>query len=164
MTKKFRKICITNCFIIITITAGLLFASFSARSQDAIEFGRASLVIKTSKGSHSFDVEVAESEAQRARGLMFRNEMAPDAGMIFLYRWDRILTMWMANTYLPLDMLFIAADGQVVHIAENTIPLSRATISSRRRARAVLELNAGTASRLDISVGDMVVFNGLPLQ
>jgi uncharacterized membrane protein (UPF0127 family) len=162
MTNWFRRKHIIVCYIMIMIAAGVLVASSSGRAQDAIEFGRASLIIETSKGSHWFDVEVAESDAQRARGLMFRNEMAPDAGMIFLYRRDRILAMWMANTYLPLDMLFIAADGQIVHIAENTIPLSRATISSRRRARAVLELNAGTASRLDISVGDRVVFDGLP--
>ena len=164
MTNRLRRKSITVCYLIIIISVGLLVASSSARAQAAIEFGRASLIIETSKGAHSFNVEVAESDTQRARGLMFRTEMAPDAGMIFLYRRDRILKMWMANTYLPLDMLFIAADGQVVHIAENTIPLSRATISSRRRARAVLELNAGTASRLDISVGDRVVFDGLLLQ
>ncbi|MBO21185.1 MAG: hypothetical protein CMM26_02205 [Rhodospirillaceae bacterium] len=127
-------------------------------AQDDVEFSRSSLAIETSDGTHAFDVEVAATDRQRARGLMFRTEMAPDAGMIFLYRQDRVLTMWMANTYLPLDMLFIAADGRIVHIAEETIPLSRATISSRRRARAVLELNAGTVKRLNIHVGDRVVF------
>ena len=127
-------------------------------AQDDVEFRRSSLAIETSDGTHAFDVEVAATDRQRARGLMFRTEMAPDAGMIFLYRQDRVLTMWMANTYLPLDMLFIAADGRIVHIAEETIPLSRATISSRRRARAVLELNAGTVKRLNIHVGDRVVF------
>mgnify|MGYP002828229772 CR=1 FL=1 len=117
--------------------------------------------IITSGGEYSFDVEVADTDAQRSRGLMFRNELAEDAGMIFLYRQDRVLTMWMANTYLSLDMLFLAADGRIVHIAENTIPLSRETISSRRRARAVLELNAGTAKRLGITVGDRVVHEAL---
>ncbi len=135
-----------------------------AHAQDDVVFEQSTLKIETSDGVHSFDIEVAANDAQRARGLMFRNEMAPDAGMLFLYRRDRILTMWMANTYLPLDMLFIGGDGRIVSIARNTIPLSRTTISSRKRARAVLELNAGTARRLGINAGDRVVYDGLPGQ
>ncbi len=132
-----------------------------ALAQDAVNFDRSALKIETADGEHSFDIEIATNDAQRARGLMFRSEMAPDAGMLFLYRRDRVLTMWMANTYLPLDMLFIGSDGRIVSIARNTIPLSRTTISSRKRARAVLELNAGTARRLGINAGDRVVFDGL---
>lgn len=135
-----------------------------ARAQDDVLFDRSTLKIETADAVHSFDVEVATNDEQRARGLMFRNEMAPDAGMLFVYRRDRVLTMWMANTYLPLDMLFIGSDGRIVRIAENTIPLSRTTISSRNRARAVLELNAGTARRLGIDAGDRVVYDGLPGQ
>ncbi len=142
----------------------VLFAVAPALAQDDVTFDRATLKIETAKGVHSFEVELATNDDQRARGLMFRNEMAPDAGMLFVYRRDRVLTMWMANTYLPLDMLFIGADGRIVRIAENTIPLSRATISSRNRARAVLELNAGTARRLGIDAGDRVVYDGLPGQ
>jgi len=133
-----------------------------ARAQQEVIFERSSLKIETADAVHSFDIEVATNDEQRARGLMFRNEMAPDAGMLFVYRRDRVLTMWMANTYLPLDMLFIGSDGRIVRIAENTIPLSRTTISSRNRARAVLELNAGTARRLGINVGDVVKYDGLP--
>lgn len=151
----------TALFLLHIFLLTLTLPAERAVAQGHVEFGRSSLEIETATGVHSFDVEVANTDEQRARGLMFRNEMAPDAGMIFLYRRDRILTMWMANTYLPLDMLFIAADGRIVHIAENTIPLSRATVSSRRRARAVLELNAGTARRLNINVGDRVVHDGL---
>lgn len=84
--------------------------------------------------------------------------MAADAGMLFLHKRNRVVTMWMANTYLPLDMLFIEADGRIARIAANTIPQSRDTISSRKRVRAVLELNAGTARRLGISVGDRIVY------
>ncbi|MBO6784953.1 MAG: DUF192 domain-containing protein, partial [Alphaproteobacteria bacterium] len=69
----------------------------------------------------------------------------------------RVVTMWMANTYLPLDMLFIKSDGRIARIAENTIPLSREVVSSRERVRAVLELNAGTARKLGIAVGDRVI-------
>jgi hypothetical protein len=141
------------------------FTMFSpALAQDAVTFDRSTLKIETTEAVHSFEIEIATNDEQRARGLMFRNEMAADAGMLFLYRRNRVLTMWMANTYLPLDMLFIGSDGRIVHIAENTIPLSRTTISSRKRARAVLELNAGTARRLSINTGDRIVYDGLPGQ
>ncbi|HCP00710.1 MAG: hypothetical protein CL573_04620 [Alphaproteobacteria bacterium] len=136
-------------------------ATYPALADAEIEFSRSSLRIETADAVHIFDVEVATNDEQRSRGLMFRNELAPSAGMIFLYKRDRLLTMWMANTYLPLDMLFIGGDGNIVHIVENAIPLSRAMISSRRRARAVLEVNAGTVSRLEIKVGDRVFHDGL---
>lgn len=142
----------------------VLFLFAPAHAQDDVKFDRSTLKIETADAVHSFEIEIATNDEQRARGLMFRNEMAADAGMLFLYRRDRVLTMWMANTYLPLDMLFIGSDGRIVRIAENTIPLSRTTISSRNRARAVLELNAGTARRLGINAGDRVVYDGLPGQ
>jgi uncharacterized protein len=142
----------------------VLFVLPPAHAQDDVVFEHSTLKIETADAVHDFEIEIATNDAQRARGLMFRNEMAPEAGMLFLYRRDRVLTMWMANTYLPLDMLFIGSDGRIVRIAENTIPLSRTTISSRNRARAVLELNAGTARRLGINAGDRVVYDGLPGQ
>lgn len=141
-----------------------LFALPPAHAQDDVLFEHSTVKIETADAVHNFEVEIATNDAQRARGLMFRNEMAPDAGMLFIFRRDRVLTMWMANTYLPLDMLFIGSDGRIVRIAENTIPLSRTTISSRNRARAVLELNAGTARRFGISAGDRVVYDGFPGQ
>ena len=151
----------TTLNVLLALFLGL-FALGPALAQDAVTFDRSTLNIETMDAVHSFEIEIATSDEQRARGLMFRNEMAPGAGMLFIYRRDRVLTMWMANTYLPLDMLFIGADGRIVRIAENTIPLSRTTISSRNRARAVLELNAGTARRLGIKAGDRVVYDGLP--
>ena len=147
----------------LALVFGLIMFS-PALAQDAVTFDRSTLKIETTEAVHSFEIEIATNDEQRARGLMFRNEMAADAGMLFLYRRDRVLTMWMANTYLPLDMLFVGSDGRIVHIAENTIPLSRTTISSRKRARAVLELNAGTARRLGINAGDRIVYDGLPGQ
>ena len=158
MLKTLRK---QFSFNVVVQLCLVLILALPTAAQDDITFARSTLQIETADAVHEFDIEVAESDEQRARGLMFRNEMAPDAGMLFVYRRDRVLTMWMANTYLPLDMLFIGADGRIVRIAENTIPLSRATISSRKRARAVLELNAGTADRLGINVGDRVVYDGL---
>jgi uncharacterized protein len=81
----------------------------------------------------------------------------PD-GMLFLYRRDQVVTMWMENTFLPLDMLFIEHSGRIARIQANTVPQSREVISSRKRVRAVLELNAGTARKLGISVGDKVLY------
>jgi len=87
---------------------------------------------------------------------MFRTEMAADAGMLFVYSRPQVITMWMRNTELPLDMLFIGPDGHIAHIAERAVPRSDKTISSRARVTGVLELNGGTARRLGIAVGDRV--------
>jgi len=115
------------------------------------------LAIVTKDGaSKSFQVEVARNDADRAQGLMFRRSMPPDHGMLFDFSRVEPVSMWMQNTYLPLDMLFIRADGTIARIAANTEPLSTRTIASGEPVLAVLELNAGTASRLGIKVGDHV--------
>ncbi|MBS28786.1 MAG: hypothetical protein CL566_07675 [Alphaproteobacteria bacterium] len=150
-----------NFYGLPTLLVILMLSGVPAAAQNDVRFERSSLEIETANGVHEFDVELAISSEQRARGLMFRHEMAPDAGMLFLYRSDRVLNMWMANTNLPLDMLFIEAGGRIIRIQENTIPLSRTTISSRKRARAVLELNAGTVRRLGIKPGDRVIHERL---
>ena len=122
--------------------------------------GRASdsdtVVIESDGGRHRFAVEIADTPARHARGLMFRRALPRDAGMLFIYDAEATVTMWMKNTYLPLDMLFIAADGRIINIVERTVPLSTQFISSRGPALAVLEVNGGTASRLAIAVGDRV--------
>lgn len=121
-------------------------------------FQRESLGIQTVDGRlRRFSVELALSQAQRERGLMFRRELAPDEGMLFDYGREREVTMWMANTYLALDMLFIRADGRIRRIEADTVPLSRTLIGSGGPVRAVLELPAGTADRLGIQPGDRVL-------
>ena len=95
--------------------------------------------------------------AQQSQGLMFRRQMAANAGMLFFHRRDTVATMWMRNTFLPLDMLFVAADGRIVHIAERTVPQSLTAISAGRQVRAVLEVNAGTVRRLAIRSGDRLI-------
>lgn len=145
-------------FLLLLVVVTLL-APLPAHGQRDIRFEHTSLSIETKSGRvFEFNVELAESSEQKSRGLMFRREMAADEGMLFLHRRDKVLTMWMANTYLPLDMLFIGADGRISRIEENTIPQSRDIISSRQRVRAVLELNAGTARDLGIAVGDRVIY------
>lgn len=114
------------------------------------------LTIATRGGPQRFDVEVMRNDADRARGLMFRRSMAPNHGMLFDFAKVEPVAMWMKNTYLPLDMLFIRPDGTVARIAADTEPLSTRTILSGEPVLAVLELNAGTAARLGIRPGDRV--------
>ncbi|MEE1612054.1 DUF192 domain-containing protein [Microvirga sp. CF3016] len=116
-----------------------------------------SLSIATQGGQRqTFRVEVARNDADRAQGLMFRRSMPADQGMLFDFGRVEPVSMWMQNTYLPLDMLFIRADGTIARIAANTEPLSTRTIPSGEPVLSVLELNAGTAARLGIKPGDRV--------
>ncbi|MEQ8196287.1 MAG: DUF192 domain-containing protein [Rhodospirillales bacterium] len=101
-------------------------------------------------------VELAATPEARAQGLQGRRFLAPDSGMLFDFGRSKIITMWMKNTFIPLDMIFIAADGRIVHIARNTEPFSLETIRSPVPASAVLELMAGAARRLGIEPGDRV--------
>lgn len=105
---------------------------------------------------HPFRFEFAETGRTRQVGLMHRAEIAPDQGMLFDFKRDRMVGMWMRNTFIPLDMLFLSKEGEVMTIAENTIPHNERTISSGVRVRAVLELKAGTVERLGIKTGDTV--------
>jgi len=114
------------------------------------------LEIVTSSGTHAFSVEVMRSEPERERGLMFRRFLAKDRGMLFAFETERPLMMWMKNTYLPLDMIFVGRSGKVVAVAENAVPLSEKIISSGVPAFAVLEANAGTVARIGLRIGDNV--------
>jgi len=115
------------------------------------------LFIETADARHEFFIEIAITPEQRSQGLMFRTEMATDAGMLFQYGKPQIITMWMANTLIPLDMIFISTDGRIVSIAERTVPESRASIPSEAPAIAVLEVVGGTADRLGIGPGDIII-------
>jgi hypothetical protein len=139
------------------VFAMLLCAVLPAGAQEPVAFKASELTIESVGRSHHFNVELAETPEQKSRGLMFRREMAADAGMLFIYPRETVVTMWMRNTFIPLDMLFIEADGRIAHIAERAVPRSDGTISSRTRVLAVLEINGGAARRLGIAVGDRVV-------
>jgi uncharacterized protein len=119
-------------------------------------FSTDKLTIETASGPRAFRIEVARSGRQQAQGLMYRRRLAADAGMLFVYRRTQVIEMWMRNTFIPLDMLFIASNGRIAHIAERTTPQSLETISSREKVNFVLELNAGTVARLKIKIGDRV--------
>ena len=114
------------------------------------------LTIRSKNGSHAFSVEVARTDADRTQGLMYRRSMPQDHGMLFNFGEPQPITMWMKNTYLPLDMVFIRADGTIARIARNTEPLSTRISPSGEPVPAVLELNAGVTARLGIEPGDRV--------
>jgi uncharacterized protein len=123
------------------------------------------LTIDTASGPRRFVVDVARSDEEQAQGLMFRRTLARDAGMLFDFGKTRPAEFWMRNTLIPLDMLFIAADGHIADMHERAVPLSEAAIESKVPVRAVLEVNGGTVSRLGIKVGDVVhhpVFGNAP--
>ena len=125
----------------------------------ALEAGTAvtePLTLETSGGPKTLDVEVARDSASRERGLMYRRFLPENRGMLFDFGRSETVLMWMKNTYIPLDMIFISRDGKVTHIEDNTEPLSEAIISSQGPAFAVLEVNAGAASKLGLKVGDVV--------
>ena len=115
------------------------------------------LDIVTAAGKTHFEIEVMKTPDQQARGLMFRRTLDDSKGMLFDFGLDRPVAMWMKNTYLPLDMVFINADGTVHRVEERTEPLSERVISSNGNVRAVLELNAGTARRIGLKGGDRIV-------
>lgn len=116
------------------------------------------LSIRTSDATHAFIVEVAESGAEQAQGLMFRTRLAPDKGMIFPFPEDRVASFWMKNTVIPLDIIFIRRDGTIESIAANTIPYSLAPVRSNEPIATVLEIAAGRAAELGIGPGDSVTW------
>jgi uncharacterized membrane protein (UPF0127 family) len=114
------------------------------------------LTIATSKGGHAFRVEVARSEEEQARGLMFRTELGPDEGMIFHREPADVASFWMKNTPLPLDIIFIGTDRRILNIAANTTPSSLTPVSAEGLTGAVLELRGGRAAQLGIGPGAKV--------
>lgn len=114
------------------------------------------LSIDSGDNAIAFNVEVATSQAERAKGLMYRRALADDAGMLFDFGEEQFVTMWMRNTYVSLDMLFIGEDGTIVHIASETTPLSDTIIPSRVDARFVLEIKGGMSRQLGIETGNIV--------
>jgi uncharacterized membrane protein (UPF0127 family) len=148
-----------------TLCAILLLAVMPASvgaQQDLQKFATDRLSIETADGRIlDFEVELALTAEQRAQGLMFRRDLPDMGGMLFVYDKDWDISMWMKNTVIPLDMLFIKRDGRIVAIAERAVPFSLETISSGQPASGVLEINGGAAARLGIHPGDRVRHSAL---
>jgi uncharacterized membrane protein (UPF0127 family) len=135
------------------VVVALLLASLL---QPAHAMRRETLKLVTAQGEHVIDTEVTETPAEKAQGLMFRTQLADKAGMLFFYETPQEITMWMRNTYIPLDMVFIRADGIVHRIEAYTEPLSENIVASRGDVTACLELAGGAAGRLGLRPGDRV--------
>ncbi|MGB9044686.1 MAG: DUF192 domain-containing protein [Pseudolabrys sp.] len=145
----------------LSLVAFIIFGLFAA-AVPAKEAAQQTLEIATKTGVHVFAVEIADNDADRAKGLMYRKELPEGRGMLFDFHREQEVSFWMQNTYIPLDMVFIRGDGRILRIAENTEPLSTRLIPSGGPVRAVLEVIGGTARKLGIAPGDRVaspIFN-----
>jgi uncharacterized membrane protein (UPF0127 family) len=139
------------CGVTAVIAAAWLAAAPAARSAE-----QQTLEIASKSGVHVFAVELAVTDAERERGLMFRRSLPESYGMLFDFKRDQDVSMWMKNTFVSLDMIFIRSDGRIQRIAENTEPQSERIIPSGGPVRAVLEVVGGTAKKLGIEAGDKV--------
>jgi uncharacterized membrane protein (UPF0127 family) len=129
--------------------------------EDLSAFPQTTLTISGSGASHQFTIWIANTEAREEQGLMFVRELPPERGMVFIGAEPKVWTMWMKNTYIPLDMLFVAVDGHVVKIA-HALPHDETTISSDVAVNAVIELQAGISDKLHIKVGDVAKWKPAP--
>jgi len=125
-------------------------------------FPKSTLEIRSGKETHRFDIWIAQTTRQQQQGLMFVRDLAQNRGMLFIAEPPRVFDMWMKNTYIPLDMVFIGVDGRIAKIAANTTPHSEAIVSSGVAVGAILELKGGEAARRALHPGDKVSWQPLP--
>jgi uncharacterized membrane protein (UPF0127 family) len=137
---------------LLAIVVGLMVAAGGT----SVAAERTTIEIASRTGVHLFSVEFVDNDKDRAQGLMYRKSLPEGQGMLFDFGREQDVAMWMKNTYIPLDMIFIRGDGRILRIAENTTPLSERIISSGGPVRAVLEVIGGTAQKLGIAPGDRV--------
>jgi uncharacterized protein len=132
----------------------LVFPACAGEQPPSPSFDVATITLETTTAQHSFTVELAQTPAQAAYGLMFRRYLAPDKGMLFFFTPPRPVSMWMKNTYIPLDMLFFDQKGVLVATEQNTVPHSEKIISpDADHVFMVLEVPAGTVKRLSLDTG-----------
>lgn len=146
-------------FAFVVFVAALITGSVSVSAQEApmqLAVDAQALKIQTAAGEKSFALEIADTDQSRSAGLMHRTDFPADRAMIFVFGEERPVMMWMANTPLPLDMLFVRKDGTIAHIAENTKPFSKDIVSSGAPVAFVIEVNAGIAAKEGIKAGDKV--------
>lgn len=140
---------------IVTLSVAILFLGLAVASAAPT----ARVEVMTDTGAHTFTVEVMSSPGERAKGLMFRKSLPSDQGMLFDFAENVTIRMWMKNTYIPLDMIFIDDTGTIIDIAPNTVPHSTEIISSRQPARYVLEVIAGSSARIGAQVGNRIIMH-----
>ncbi|MCF8475349.1 MAG: DUF192 domain-containing protein [Emcibacter sp.] len=145
------------------LCTGMVFCHVSfATEKLAIEnseiFEHSQLAIASGGREYRFNVEVAKSYSARAQGLMFRREMPQTSGMLFLFEGSQDVAMWMKNTYISLDIIFMDSNGVIVYIAKSTTPESLDIISPQKLVSSVLELNAGITDLKNIKIGDKIIY------
>lgn len=146
-------------FACLVFVAALLGGSFAVSAQEEpmrVPVDAQALKIQTASGEKSFGLEIADTDQKRSAGLMYRKDFPADRAMIFVFGEERPVMMWMANTPLPLDMLFVRNDGSIARVAENTVPFSKDIVASGEPVAFVIEVNAGIAAKLGIKAGDTV--------
>ena len=148
-----------NYLLKLIALVGCLFVLESRHAVSDTIFPQSEILIVSKSGEHKFVVDVATTMAQRQVGLMYRKKMARNRGMMFDFGEEQLIAMWMKNTLIPLDMLFVDKTGKILQIERATTPLSLETIAGRRPAMSVIELNAGLTTELGISEGDQVMHN-----
>ena len=140
----------------LALASALVWAAAAILAKPALADPLETLTISTQTGDHSFSVEIAATPATRERGLMNRRFMPIDRGMLFEFERDDPVAFWMKNTYIPLDMVFIARNGVVTRVVDRAEPFSETPIPSGGPCAAVLELNGGVAAEIGLRTGDMV--------
>tara|TARA_X000001036_G_scaffold154342_1_gene146497 strand:- start:1154 stop:1615 length:462 start_codon:yes stop_codon:yes gene_type:complete len=147
-------------YIYILIFISIAFTNANADT-NKITFQNSSLTIQTKDSEYIFNIEIAVTEKERSRGLMYRKELKQTEGMLFLYPEKQIIKMWMKNTLIPLDMIFINNNGKIIDIFKMTIPKDLTPIGPDVKLKGVLEINGGLTSYLNINKGDFIIHPSL---
>jgi len=135
--------------------------SFSNISADEVKFKKSFITIKTEDSEYVFNVEIAKTVLERNRGLMYREQLKQNEGMLFIYPKKQIIKMWMKNTLIPLDMIFIDENGKIIQIFKMTTPKDLTPIGPEVNLKGVLEINGGLTSYLNINLGDLIIYPNL---
>tara|TARA_S200000501_G_scaffold358423_1_gene383150 strand:+ start:537 stop:998 length:462 start_codon:yes stop_codon:yes gene_type:complete len=147
-------------YIYILIFISIAFTNANADTNKTT-FQKSSLTIQTKDSEYIFNIEIAVTEKERSRGLMYRKELKQTEGMLFLYPEKQIIKMWMKNTLIPLDMIFINNNGKIIDIFKMTIPKDLTPIGPDVKLKGVLEINGGLTSYLNINKGDFIIHPSL---
>ena len=142
--------------ILLSFKLILLFISYSF--SDNIEFRKDVLTIDNNLKQITFNIELAVTPQERSKGLMYRDNLPLDQGMLFVYPFNQQVTMWMKNTQIPLDMIFINTNGDIEDIIRMTVPNSLTHLTTKNKVKAVLEINGGLSKYLKINKGDKVIY------
>ena len=135
--------------------------SFSNTNATEIEFKNSYVTIQTKDSEYIFNVEIAKTAEERSKGLMYRENLKQKEGMLFLYPKNQVIKMWMKNTLIPLDMIFINNKGKIIEIFKMTIPNDLTPIGPEVTLKGVLEINGGLTSYLNINKGDFIIHPSL---